>query len=167
MKKYKGRVEAAEDMEDDYAHAPRDAKAKNSLKKKLSEYALQERITELLKYPEKQKIDLIVSSVCDALDYELHKGRVIGVLLECNLKKMHMMDIKDDLEDIVESNKFLGSVGLSKDGMYIICYWIIKKNELKKIMKVRQRERVRIIRSSIVTQISGISQRAEGRRTSL
>lgn len=81
-----------------------------------------------------------MNTVCDALDFELHKGKVIGSLMVCNLKKMAMMDIKEDLEDIVESNKFLGSVGRSHDGLSMVCFWLIKKADLKKVLKVRLSE---------------------------
>lgn len=38
-KKYYGRVEMGEELEDDFSHAPPDAKVKNSFRKKLSNYA--------------------------------------------------------------------------------------------------------------------------------
>ena len=35
--------------------------------------------------------------------------------MECNMKKMHMLDIDSDLEDILFKQKCIGSLALSKD----------------------------------------------------
>lgn len=82
--------------------------------------------------------------MCDALDFELHKGRVIGALMICNLKKMAMMNITEDLEDIVDTYKILGSVGRSFDGQSMVCYWLIKKVDLRKVQKVGIKVRLEI-----------------------
>ena len=78
-----------------------------------------------------------MNSVCGALDQDFHRGKIIGVYLECNMKRMMMMEIQEDLEDIIVSNKILGSVGRSMDGINMVCYWLARRNDLKKILKVR------------------------------
>ena len=52
------------------------------------------------------------------------------------MKKMHMIDVESDLDDIMFKQKYIGSIALNRDKSKKICYWIIKKNDLKKVMSV-------------------------------
>ena len=77
---------------------------------------------------------------------------------------MAMMEITEDLEDIVDSNKLLGSVGKSQDGSSMVCFWLAKKADFKKILKVRT-VKSRNIRFLIVTWRTGKLQKPTKRRS--